>query len=312
MKRAAATIIAITILGIWSCRKVSPDNPDTKAEAHIDNASALPIEKVRLQYKDSILYFRNLPGSYFVKPTKTPKEPGYFTANPEGLQINASYGTIEVNNSESGLHYKVYYMSPDNIPLDSAAITIAGIDYEDGIFELASTSEHEKAVPLYEGNGSTFPCSSDANSEDSNNSLLQCSFDETDLDGDGSSDIDGANRKKLRVNKKNGAIDLEQSFNDGVFGSPNPANGIYKDFTIHYRLDDASKKALNKITVRLYHFSSRDQIPAWLTEELKRRKENYDAVNSPPATGNLTQSNAIFLIPKRPPLIIIVSGLTTR
>ncbi|MBL7699079.1 MAG: hypothetical protein JNK79_13020 [Chitinophagaceae bacterium] len=301
-KWTVTAIAAVIILVAWGCTKTVSENTDAESIAREDNATGPHTENVKLQYKDSILYYRSAPKNYTVKPIRKPKVPGYFVPSPEGLVINASNGTIEVNNSEAGLHYKVYYMSMTNEPIDSVTIRIAGIDYEDGIFEIANTSEHDTASPVYEGADSTFPCARGNG---------QCSFNETDLDGDGDSDIDGVNGNKLQVNKKNGVIDLEESFNNGVFGSLTPPNGIFKDFTIHYRLDDPSQKALNKITIRLYHFKSRDQIPAWLIDELKRRKESYDAVDAPATQGNFIQSNLYLLAPKRPPLIIIVSGLTT-
>lgn len=314
LRQTATAIIAVAIFGAWSCKKASPETSGAIFTPREDNASVV-FESVRLQYKDSILYPRTFPKNYNVKPIRTPKQPGFFVSNPEGLQINSLTGTIEVNNSEAGLHYRVYYLSPNNEPIDSATIIIAGIDYNDGIFELAATPEHEKAIPVYEGMDTTFPCprgEGDDNDQGENVNVApvgppQCTFDETDLDGDGRSDIGGVNLNKLKVNQATGAIDLEESFNAGVFGL-NPANGIYKDFTIYYRLSDVSQRALNKITVRLYHFTSRDKIPASLIEELAHRKENYSSVGGPVSAGNSFQSNLIYLAPKRPPLIIIVSG----
>lgn len=306
LKWAITTIAGIVIFA-WSCRKT--EGTGTAVVADQQNAKAVdsPDEKNRLSYKDSVYYFQSSPKNYLVKPAKKPKGPGYFTVSPEGLEINATTGTFDVNNSEAGLRYKVYYMSPDNEAVDSTLITIAGIDYHDGIFDLSVTPEHDKAIPVYDGSTDNLPCASGTT-----DSSGQCIFDETDLDGDGVRDIDGANRGKLRINRKNGAIDLEQSFNDGVFGSTHPQNGIVKDFTIQYRLNDASKKALNKIKVRLYHFATRESIPTWLINELQSRKEMYEPNTGTDSSGTVVQSNSILLSPKRPPLIIIVSGMLSR
>lgn len=304
----AIAVLAI-VIATGSCRKASPSTTNEPLASHQNNAIASPDDKHGLQYKDSILYFKSSPKNYSVRPHKIPKEPGYFIANPEGLIINATNGTIDVNNSEAGLRYMVYYMSRDNAPIDSASITISGIDYEDGIFELRATPDFDRLVPVYEGSGTSLPCTFP---DGVTGGSIQCLFDETDLNGDGTSDIEGANRDKLRVNRHTGSINLEKSFNEGVFGSTNPSDGATKDFTIHYRLNDGSRKALNKIKIRLYHFSSMDKIPSWLIDELKSRKEKSSTVTESSSGGTVIQSNIILSKPKRPPLIIIVSGLVSR
>jgi hypothetical protein len=150
-----------------------------------------------------------------------------------------------------------------------------------------------------------------------------CVFDETDLDDDGNDDISGVIQDKLLVDIKKGTIDLEASFQAGVFGSSEPANGLSKDFTFYYRLMDSSKRALNKITIRLYHYKKRSDIPQSLLDLINERKKLSLSINSKAVNGgygpglgratnntNTTISTNTFELmakPKRPPIIIIIS-----
>lgn len=295
----AITIVVASVV-MLSCYKASPSHPESDTQSQQDEARSAVETSTRLQYKDSVVFYSDK--KYKVKPVEIPRAPGYFVSDPEGLLINATTGELDVNNSESGLRYTIYYMSPDNLPLDSANVTVAGIDYSDGIFEINRSPQHEEAVPVYNGTTAGVPCSQDSANP------LACVFDETDLDGNGTRDVPGANRGKLRVNKKTGEIDLEQSLSDGVFG-PNPSNGLTKDFTIYYRLNDESRRAVSNIKVRLYYFSSRDKIPQSLLNELIARKGGSVTEGPGQPNGNFIQSNLLSILkPKRPPLIIIVSG----
>jgi hypothetical protein len=114
---------------------------------------------------------------------------------------------------------------------------------------------------------------------------------------------------------------VEASFQAGIFGSGTPANGVSRDFTFYYRLQDASNRALNKITVRVMHFRTRSDIPRDLLETLNLRKNLTNAINSTAVGigGRTTTTNVSTMQdlrpefsefsakPKRPPIIIIVS-----
>ena len=163
-------------------------------------------------------------------------------------------------------------------------LVISGIDYRDGIYEIARTpNAYDTAFAIYNARPDlVLPCGDD--DEDGDGDLddddNQCVFDETDLDDDGNDDIPGVIQDKLLVDIKKGTIDLEASFQAGIFGSSDPANGISKDFTFYYRLQDASNRALNKITVRIYHFKRRSDIPQTLLDTLNIRNQIATAVNS--------------------------------
>ncbi len=284
-----------------------PDNNDT-------NNIPVPTNG-RLSYGDTLFFLRNQPFSYNIFPVSKPAAVGYFKANPIGLALDSVTGRINISQSEAGLRYKVFYLDPTGLPLDSVKIVISGIDYKDSIFRIPATViAYDTSFPIYNARPElVLPCGDDDedNDGDLDDDDNQCVFDETDLDGDGDDDIDGVNQEKLLVDIKKGFIDVEASFRAGVFGS-NPLNGDTRDFTFYYRLSDPSNLALNKITVRLYHFNTMADIPQWLLDEINSRKNTSNAVNSRTnqqlgLSGNPNRITYFAPKPKRPPLIIIVS-----
>jgi hypothetical protein len=294
----------------FSCTKTVP-TPEEKNE----NETALKLLDrnspivARLSYGDSIIFKQGSNTNYTVLPVSAPAGAGYYRAIPAGLSIDSLTGRINPALSESGVRYKVYKIFNSGVRADSCRIIISGIDYEDGIYELASTpNNYDTAFPVYNALPTNLmPCSEDDDDEDDG-----CTFDETDIDGDGNDDLPGVIQDKLMVNTKTGTLDLEASFHAGLFGSSNPGNGIKKDLTMYYRLNDASNRALHKIDLRIYHFNKRTDIPDSLIKFLNKRK-NYtnNSVNAR-AVGSQTSLTAdvsytLEARPKRPPVIIICS-----
>lgn len=263
-------------------------------------------------YGAAVFYLKPTGASYSILPKVKPAVPGIFKAIPKGLIIDSVTGRINIKKSLSGLKYKVYYTGPGSKLLDSTTLVISGIDYADSIFVLNRTPNvYDKSFPIYNANKNlALPCGA---GDDDNENL--CVFDETDLDNDGNDDIAGINQQKLLVNEKSGIIDVEGSFQAGIFGSTNPANGTKKDFKFYYRLNDASQRALNDITVRVYYYNKRSAVPASLLKEINDRKMVDQRVNLSPLAGNtmlsIEESRYImdftsYAKPRRPPIIVII------
>lgn len=299
------------LLAFAACQKEPvKEEENREAERGANNNRSSSVNS-RLSYGDSIFYLKNQPGDYAILPVSTPSAPGYFKANPIGLALDSITGRINVTQSETGLRYKVYYLDSAGQRLDSVKLVISGIDYADGIYELQSTPvAYDTAFPIYNARPELpLPCPSDDDDDDDDSDDDDdhgCIFDETDLNNDGNDDVPGVIQDKLLVDSKRGTLDLEASFHAGVFGSSSPANGVTKDFTFYYRLQDASNMALNKITVRMYHFKKRSDIPQWLLDELNNRGDLAASVNSRPM-GTANRVAYVESKPIRPPIIIIVS-----
>lgn len=318
-KSISALFLTLLLIG---CQK---DIPALIEQNEVNSQNSLSTSNVRLSYGDSLFFLKNTTSNYIIQPISKPTATGYFKAIPKGLSLDSISGKININQSERGIRFKVYYVSPNTTLLDSVKLVISGIDYRDAIYEIAATpNAYDTAFPIYNAIPSLqLPCGDDDDDDDDDDN--GCVFDETDLNNDGNDDIPGVIQDKLLVDIKKGTIDAEASLHAGVFGSSNPVNGKSVDFTFYYRLNDASNRALNKITVRLYHYKKRSDIPQALMDTLAERNNIATAVNSRGSNQLVTNgmrrtidhnnSNTDFISyrleysfkPKRPPIIIIVS-----
>jgi hypothetical protein len=328
-QRFTKLILVFGLSLLFSCQKdVQEQITETEADRNTNITSNVA---GRLSYGDTVFYLRNQAGNFTKLPVSKPAAPGKFRSFPKGLKLDSISGRINITQSETGLRYKVYYVGNNNYALDSVKIVISGIDYRDEIFEIARTpNRYDTAFPIYNARPELLlPCGDDDEDDDGDldDDDNQCVFDETDLNNDGNDDIPGVIQSKLLVDTKKGTIDVEASFYAGLFGSSNPPNGAIKNLTFYYRLQDASNKALNKITVRVYHYRRRSDIPQSLLNTLNVRNQMSGAVNSRFFSAAVEQSNEpeiddqygssftervahldLFQTrPKRPPIIIIVS-----
>jgi hypothetical protein len=314
MSKLRIITIAVLITSIIvGCQKemAEPASEKQTSKTNEDTTS-----NPRLSYGDTLFFLKNQSGNYIVPVVTKPNSAGYFKAIPTGLVLDSVTGNINVTQSETGLRYKVFYLSTTGARLDSVKLVISGVDYKDAIVQIAQTQNvYDTAFPIYNARPEiALPCSD----EDDDNDQL-CIFDETDLNNDGNDDIPGVVQDKFLINIKTGTVDLEASFHAGVFGSSNPENGVTKDFQFYYRLQDASNMALNKITVRLYHYKTVNDIPQALLDTLSYRNYLSGQINSRTSNNGFNTNNnspnppnRFFSLselagPKRPPIIIIVS-----
>lgn len=294
-----------------------------------NRAEETPLPKIRLTYSDS-LYFKQPGTTLTTDPVTKPAEEGFFKAIPMGLDIDSVTGRINVNESEGGLRYKIFYISSDReTVLDSAKLVVSGIDYRDSIYNLSAPGLLF-ATPIYNADPTAvLPCADDDdddddddNPDDPDDDDDDCEFDEKDTDDDGSDDLPGVNGDGCKVDVDNGVIDLAGSFADGFLGS-NPANGTTRDFEFFYRITDLSSRNLQAITLRFYYFNTAADIPASLRAELNNRDAQARDVlmhnrarfiqQSLMATTGLIRSEDLMRLareitsrPKRPPIIILV------
>ncbi|MCU0335203.1 MAG: hypothetical protein MUF62_09150 [Chitinophagaceae bacterium] len=301
----------VLLVALVACQK-QVGNPN--------NGNPNPVGAIRLTYSDSIFFLRSTAAANLINPTTRPTAPGYFIAIPKGLSIDSATGRINLAASETGIRYKVYYVpTGSNRATDSVRLVVSGVDYEDRIYSIEATPlVADTAFPIYNANPSLRPpCSEDDDDDDDG-----CMFDETDLNADGNDDIAGVIQDKLLVNKGLGTIDLEASFNAGLFGSQSPANGTERTLTMYYRLNDASLRALNKIDIRVIYYERRSDIPLSLQNELNRRRTSRvlgREVITPGVTGTAQRQvelrTLVSLIrserarEKRPPMIILTKSL---
>ena len=247
---------------------------------------------IKLSYGDSIFYVKEGMEDNIVLPNGTLK--GKFTGFPEGIEINETTGAINVDKSETGLRYKITFI-PDNSPLDTLTtiVLLSGVSYLDKIYYMDQNMN--KAYPVYDGR---------------TENILPGTAGGTVFDEGG-----GCNGAGVAVNVSDGTIDLVKTITNGVFGDE-PKNGAQKEVELQYRIGDNSKKALNKLKVKLYYFETADLITADLVQQMNERRDMFIGLNpqppflavyNPPQNGLMIASNGTLGTAKpRPPCIFLV------
>lgn len=231
-------------------------------------------EPYTLSYGDSILFLRPSSGDYIVYPT-TPGN-GLYEGFPEGIEIDDNTGAINVSKSETGLRYKITHTAADGTKTNTMVV-ISGINFADKFYRLSQ--QDSVAFPVYNADRArVLP-------------ITGSIFDEGGL----------ANGSGCSVKTANGQINLAESIRNGLFGS-NPTNDDRKDVEIVYRLNDGSGKAVNKLKVRLYYYTSMSTVAPDLLQTLQDRETDGVFLR-----GVSMQSVARAAKP-RPPCVIIIAN----
>ncbi|MFZ1263262.1 MAG: hypothetical protein WAT34_07090 [Chitinophagaceae bacterium] len=270
MKKSKTVVSTFVFLSfIWalaSCKK-STDNNN------------LPPGPYKLSYGDSILYLKPAAGDNILFPLT--HRDGVYSGFPEGIEIDALTGAINLNNSEAGLRYRITHVSPTG-DTTQTLVVLSGITFTDHFFKLADGDSI--ANPVYNSNpGRILP-------------LNGSSFDEGNV----------ANGGGCSVRTDNGKINLSETIRNGVFGFP-PRNDAQETFEIKYRLNDASGKSLNKLKVLLYWYNTMADVPQYLWDILNDRTSQGVFLRN--GTFNTAEfaSRTEQVAKPRPPCVIIIA-----
>ena len=243
------------------------------------------------KYGDSILFPQpKIGGDFFATPTNNTNVTGTYLSWPEGLKINRTTGAINLTQSETGVRYHIGFVKQGTTDTCVTELILAGMTYIDKIY--AMDQNDTLAKPIFNANPfgpSICDASDDTDYPDNNSSgNSRCQFDDA---APGSK----ANDQKLRVRTTSGIINLKKSLTDGIFG-PTVKNGDFRIIPIQYKLNDASNKAIQSVSVKVIYYDKVSNIPTALVQEISSKNTSmfsYRIVNGKP----------------RPPLIII-AGLS--
>lgn len=230
-----------------------------------------------LSYGDSILYLKNQSSDYIVYPTE--QRTGQYFGFPDGIEIDQATGAINVSKSESGLRYRITYVSPGG-DSSTTMVVISGINFADKFYHLSQGDSI--ALPIYNASIDRVLPLNGSNFDEGNN----------------------ANSGGCSVRTINGQINLTQTVRNGVFGAI-PQNDAKQEFDIYYRLNDDSKKALNKIRVKVYYYDTINDVAPDLLQTLKDRGD--EGVFLRLASTARTSTTAKVARP-RPPCVIIIAN----
>jgi hypothetical protein len=214
------------------------------------------------KFKEPVFYTKNDP--YQVSPILRPKVHGCFSAKPGGLKINPATGEIDINNSDTGIRYKVDFMPCGKSCTAQTTVVIGGIGYEGGVFSLSSTAELTSR-PYYYG--------SNKEEDVPTWNVPPGRFGYVPENVKRTADLQG-----LRINEQTGTIDLRDTIKSGGLGYRSgdqglPENGTSKEFKVYYRLDTPDRESrLSHTTIRIHFFETEDLIPEELLARIKQQK----------------------------------------
>ena len=229
-------------------------------------------------YADSTYYLTNKSTNYIVKPTTALA--GTYGAKPYGLVIDTNTGAININKSETGLTYTVFYVKTGTTDTCTRSITIAGIDFANSLYVLSKNDT--LAIPTFKGVApsmvGTNNLSFDVVSGMLNSATLQS--------------------QGIAINSKTGSVNLKKTLSSGILGSK-PVNGTSVTVRLYYKINDASQGALNHIDLRFTYYSKVSDVPASLLKKVGVTTTQSSAGARSAADDGGTR-------PPRPPEIVIV------
>jgi hypothetical protein len=211
--------------------------------------------------KEPVFFTRAEP--YLVSPVRRVKLPGCFSAHPGGLNIDPATGEIDINQSDTGTRYQVNFMPCGHTCTAKAAVVIAGIGYEGGVFSLSSPEELASR-PYYYGDNPREEVPT-RNVPPGRFGYIPDNVKPT------------ANLLGLKINEQTGAIDLRDTIRSGALGFRRdqefPENGASKEFKVYYRLQPAAREEQSgHTTLRIHFYDSADLIPEELLARIKQQK----------------------------------------
>ncbi len=198
-------------------------------------------------YDDAVFYLKNKVKNYIVNPKKALV--GTYGATPYGLIIDPATGAINVNASETGLTYRVFYVRTGTTDTCTHSVTIAGIDFANSLYVMSQNDT--LATPTFRGvapsmlGGSNL--SFDVASGLTNSVTLQS--------------------QGIAIDSKTGSINLKKTLQSGILGIK-PANGASVTVRLYYRINDASQGALNHLDLRFTYYRKISDVPARLLEKI--------------------------------------------
>jgi len=229
-------------------------------------------------YGDSIVYPQpSSSNDYYVYPQNNKGLQGTYLSWPDGLNLNASTGAINLTQSETGQRYSVAFVKSGTLDTCMSELIVGGAAYMDSVYVLSQSDTTSK--PYFNANPyAPSPC------QGSSGPGSGCQFDYNNY----------AHDQGIEIDQNTGFIDLKKSMKNNLFGLL-PLNGSTVYTTIYYKLNDNSNYAAQKIQLKLMYYDRKSDIPPSLLATV---------------TNNLLNALNDLLISKgpstRPPLIIIV------
>jgi hypothetical protein len=283
MKRIVnVSVLIVSFLLIYSCKKTLEPVESASQINHNDSLST-PLSEIpfpvnpfyncdyKPDYGDSVLFVKKgNPGDQYAYPANNNNLKGTFLSWPDGLDLDAHTGAINLTNSQTGQRFSIGFIPEHSTDTCISHLVIGGASYMDSIYLLSAS--HKSALPYFNANSNTpNPCASGTG----------CLFDYT----------YSARLQGIVIDPKMGFIDLEKTMAHNPFGLL-PKDGATILTTIHYQLNDQSNGTPERIQIKLIYYYSRSNIPGSIISLIQKR------------VSGITSDNGDG-VPTKPPIIII-------
>lgn len=277
--------IALIITTLISCQKDEISSSLKSGElssAQSQSKTGSGTKSLSLSYGDTLFYLHP-GGSNIIFPVNTLAGGGEYIGFPRGIELDSLTGAIDISRSETGLRYKIMYIIHGSSDTISTKITLSGINFYDGIYNL---SKGDSIAPsIYNASGIPFVPGQFGIGKN-------CVFD----------DGNDCNKQGCNVSLVDGRINLAKSLRDGAVLRKNDSQ---KEFTYYYRMDDASDKALNHLKVKIYYYNSAADIPQYLWDIVLHDHAGTILPGVKPLYGSMR--GAATARPRPPCLIIVMN-----
>lgn len=298
-------VILATLVALVGCQKDAGFGEEVVPEALARTGGSAACDA--LVYSDTLFYYSDQSGNNVEKPLN--RRAGTYSSFPVGLAINSNTGAIDINKSESGLKYRIWFKPKGSLDSCSTDITISGINFQSRIYNL---SKGDSIVTPFYNASADLPCPCAGNAK-KGKVASGCEFNnKSDVSIVAVANVSGKKRQPVEVemDAETGAINMAKTLRNGLLGT-NPANGAMQEFRLYYRLNDKSKKALNYIDVRVHYYKDLKTIPASLLEQLNYKTTANFRIATAVNTQNMMAANSETdpsvkeSRPTRPPDIVV-------
>ncbi|HUP11146.1 MAG TPA: hypothetical protein VM187_03010, partial [Niastella sp.] len=141
----SSLLMFVLLLVSVACNKA--DHPDSESADDVTNATPLTSLNNTTaagcphapDYGDSVVYLQpKNAGDFTVEPKNNTGVPGTYVSWPEGLDMNANTGVINVSNSETGVRYNIAFVKKGTRDTCVSQLIVGGVTYVDSIYVLSN------------------------------------------------------------------------------------------------------------------------------------------------------------------------------
>jgi hypothetical protein len=200
-----------------------------------------------------------------ISPEIRPRVSGCYRAIPGGLRIDQQTGQIDINNSDTGIRYKIEFTPCGQRYAAQTVVVMKGIFFQGGIFSLSRSEALTSRPWYYAGN---------PQDEVPTNNVPAGRFGYIPENVKPTANLVG-----LQLEESTGEIDLRKTIASGALGFRKegglPANGASKEFKVYYDLvTNQNKEVLNYTTLRIHFYDTEADIPEELLVRLKQQRNS--------------------------------------